>query len=294
MHILCFDIGGSSLKCAIAHDSGKLMRKHVYPRKETLPELLADMQDYQRRTQDYAPVGVAISSCGAVDVTTGIIHGDSALPYLHGPSWKALIQEYLRLPCEIENDANCAALSELYYGKAKQIQDMAFFVVGTGIGGAIVKNRQIHHGAHRYGGEFGMMLVQDEKGALVNYSLIASTSSMVRKIKRIQPGSWDGKKIFAQAAQGNRQCQKVIDEFYMTLAFGVFQIQHTYDPQLVLFGGAISAREDFIAQLTQAYQRLIEPLDITAITPQLACCTYRQDANLMGALAHYISRRKAF
>lgn len=51
-----------------------------------------------------------------------------------------MIQKELRLHCEIENDVNCAALSEVYFGKAQDIKDMAFFVIGTGVGGAIIRD----------------------------------------------------------------------------------------------------------------------------------------------------------
>lgn len=106
-----------------------------------------------------------------------------ALPFLQGIPWREVIQKELGLHCEIENDANCAALSEVYFGEAQDIKDMAFFVIGIGVGGAIIRNRQVCPGAHRYGGEFGMMLVEDEAGNIQNFSLIASTSSMVRNLK---------------------------------------------------------------------------------------------------------------
>lgn len=78
-----------------------------------------------------------------IDVENAVIDAVWALPFLQGIPWREVIQKELGLHCEIENDANCAALSEVYFGKAQDIKDMAFFVIGTGVGGAIIRNRKV-------------------------------------------------------------------------------------------------------------------------------------------------------
>lgn len=291
---LCFDIGGSSLKCAAADEEGKLFHTRSNPMSADIEGLLAHMKAYQKdiTMQGITLLGAAISSCGAVDCDSGMIGGSSAVPFIHGFSWKERIQRELGMDCEIENDANCAALSELFFGKAKNIQDMAFLVIGTGVGGAIVRNRKICHGAHRYGGEFGMMLVKQADGSVQNFSLCASTSSMVRKMEALTAEEWNGVRIFEEAQQGNAMCREVIQTFYEELAFGVFNVQHMLDPEMILFGGAISARRDFTQRIMEAYEKLQRELDFETLTPRLECCTYRQDANLLGALAHYLQRRE--
>lgn len=286
--IACLDFGGSSMKTALCRRNGEMLHKASYPMCDDLDSLLSVIKKHITTLQEtYEIEGVAISSCGAVDTYSGCIGGASAIPFIHGPSWKELIQNHIGLPCEIENDANCAALSELYYGKAQEVNNMAFMVIGTGIGGAVVQNRRIQHGPHLYGGEFGMMLVQDEAHNIVNYSLVASTSSMVRKMEALQPDTWDGKRIFEEAENGNEDCIHTIDRFYDWVAYGVFNIQHMLDPEMILFGGAISARPDFTKRVLQSYRKLQSQMDFKTITPHLECCTYLQDANLLGALAHY-------
>lgn len=90
--------------------------------------------------EDFELDGVAISSCGSIDVENAVIDALWALPFLQGILWRDVIQKELGLHCEIENDVNCAALSEVYFGKAQDIKDMAFFVIGTGVGGAIIRD----------------------------------------------------------------------------------------------------------------------------------------------------------
>lgn len=288
--IACFDFGGSSIKTAVCSRDGTIAAKKMYPIAGTLTQFtITILSHIKKLCIDYDIEGVAISSCGAVNRESGIIGGVSALPFLHGPNWKNIVSHGTGLPCEIENDANCVALSQLYYGKAKHIQDMACIVIGTGVGGAIVKHREVHRGKHLYGGEFGMMLMQDAEGKLVNYSCLASISSMVRKMENVQPGMWDGKRIFEECALGNADCCSSIQAFYHSIAIGVYNIQHMFDPELILFGGAISARKDFKAKVLHAYNNLCCSLGCEGIHVQLDCCT--EDANVLGALVNYMQRQ---
>ena len=137
-YYLCFDIGGSSMKSGLLSREGKIIEKKSYPMTDMFEELLVCMKDFhQMFKDDYELDGVAISSCGSIDVENAVIDAVWALPFLQGIPWREVIQKEFGLHCEIENDANCAALSELYFGEAQDIKDMAFFVIGTGVGGAI-------------------------------------------------------------------------------------------------------------------------------------------------------------
>lgn len=290
--IACVDIGGTSVKTAVCTRDGKIFSKKMYPISDTIELFTMTILSHIHTLQkDYDIEGIAISSCGVVDSVSGKIGGISALPFIHGPNWKKILRDHTGLPCEIENDANCAALSELYFGKAKHVQDLAFMVIGTGIGGAIVKNGKIHHGKHLFGGEFGMMLMRDEEGKLVNYSLLASTMSMVKKMEKLQPGNWDGRRIFEESERGNKDCLLTINAFYHNIAIGVFNIQHMFDPELILFGGAISARKDFIHKVTHAYSDLCALVGFEGLKVELQCCTYLEDANLLGALVNYLQKQ---
>jgi predicted NBD/HSP70 family sugar kinase len=86
---------------------------------------------------------------------------------LHGPNFKEIFSSATGLPVEIENDANCAALGEVWKGAAKENQNVMFAIIGTGIGGAVIKDRKIHKGAHSHGGEIGYMILNilNENGA---------------------------------------------------------------------------------------------------------------------------------
>ena len=282
--IACIDIGGSSIKVAIEKE-GQLIEKENLPIGETFESFIDEIVNWIASKKDIE--GVAISAPGAVDVNTGIIGGSSALPYIHGPNFKEIFKEKLGLDISIENDANCAALGEVYKGAAIGHKDVCFMVVGSGIGGAIVKDGVIHHGPHLHGGEFGYTLVPTLEGGAATLSDTASTRSLVERVSDKLEGEWNGLKVFEEAQKGNKVCIDSIEQFYHYLALGIYNIQYTYDPELFVIGGAISKREDLCENIYRHIDRILEEVKIAKIRPTVVPCQYFGDANLIGASVYY-------
>ncbi len=291
----CLDIGGTSIKVAISDKDGHLMEKgHLDVDKEFDVIMERIVCWINTIKQNYDVEGIAISAPGSVDCKTGIIGGASAVPCIHGPNWKEILNKKTDLPVSIENDANCAALAEIFSGRAKNMKDILFIVCGTGIGGAIIKDGKIHHGKHLYGGEIGYMIMEEHDGRYFTFSDVGSTMSFVRKVrKHYNDDSWNGKSVFEAANQGNQLCIDVIDTFYTNLAKGIFNLQHIYDPEIILLGGAISQREDFVARINEKLHMIRESmLPLNTLMPKIDTCTHKNDANLIGALAHFLAEHE--
>lgn len=286
----CIDIGGTAIKVAVSDKFGNLKSKSKLKVSDNFEELSNSIANWiEDMKKEYEIEGLAISSPGAVDSKSGIVGGDSAVPCIHGPNFKEVFKEKTGLNVSIENDANCAALAEVFSGNAKGLKDMMFLVCGTGIGGAIVSDGKIHHGKHLYGGEFGYMLMEEEGSKYRNFSECASTMSFVRKVrKHYNDDSYDGEKIFKEASLGNEICIDAINTFYKNLAKGIFNLQHIYDPEIILIGGGISEREGFIERLDSEIEEIRENIDIRTIKPKLDICIHKNDSNLIGALANYL------
>lgn len=287
----CLDIGGTSIKVAVGDKEGNLFAKDTLVVSHELEKFTEAIVAWVEKVKkEYDIKGIAISAPGAVDTKTGIVGGCSAVPCIHGPNWKEVLGKKTGLPVSIENDANCAALAETFSGTAKDIKDILFVVCGTGIGGAIVKNGQIHHGKHLYGGEFGFMLMEEVDGEYRNFSEVASTMSFVRKVRdHYNDDSWDGERVFEEAEKGNEICINAIETFYMNLAKGIFNLQHIYDPEIILLGGSISNRVDFVERINEKLQYLRSRITINTLMPKLGTCTHKKDANIVGALAYHLS-----
>ena len=293
--IACIDIGGTAIKVGVLDLQGKIVEKTSLEVNHDFNGLINSLVSFvEEAKQQYKVTGVSISSPGAVDSKTGMVNGSSAIPCIHGYNWKKIMGEATNLPISIENDANCAALAEVFNGSGQSFSDVLFLVCGTGLGGAIIHDGKIHHGKNLHGGEFGYMLMEERDGEFYNFSNVASTMSFVRKARaHFQDDSYDGIKVFEEATKGNEFCQNILDRFYLNLAKGIFNMQYFYDPEIILIGGAISQREDFIEKINEKIDYLLEKIEIAKVKPVLGACTHKGDANLIGALANFISEHQS-
>ncbi len=282
---IAFDIGGTYVKCGIVDEDAQILHSSKERTPKTLDGLLDLLETYSKTCSDAE--GVAISSCGAVS-HEGVVYGSSALPYIHGPNIKKLVSERTNLPVFHENDANCAGYAEVWKGGAKGKKDVMVMVIGTGIGGSIFKDGHLHKGANLHGGEFGYMLLNTNFSDSNDvWARTASTKALVRKVakaKQLDPEELSGEEIFAMADAGDKDCMKAIDEFYHLLAVGIYNLHYIYDPEIILIGGGISAREDLITNVNKKLDAIISAIDLAKIKPTIATCELRQHANLLGAV----------
>ena len=292
--IACIDIGGTSIKVGVLDLKGNIIERSTIELKHDFNELIESLLSWITSVKEiYQIKGISISSPGSVNTKTGIVGGASAIPCIHGPNWRKIIGDATGLLVSIENDANCAALAEVFNGTGQSVSDILFLVCGTGIGGAIIKDRKIHHGKNLHGGEIGYMLMEEKDGKFYNFSNVASTMSFVRKARaHYQDDSYDGKKVFEEAAKGDTFCLEILDRFYLNLAKGIFNLQYIYDPDLILIGGAISERVDFIPKINEKLEYLLEKIEIATVMPKLGSCTHKGDANLIGALANFLEEHQ--
>ncbi|TCJ03014.1 ROK family protein [Cytobacillus praedii] len=292
------DVGGSSIKYALMNESGEFIEKSSIPApKESLELFVEQVHFIVKQYQKIHDLkGLAISMPGAVNVETGYIAGLSALPYIHGPNIKELLQERIQLTVEMENDANCAALAEGWIGAAKDVMDYLCLVIGTGIGGAVVLNKNIRHGKNQFCGEFGYMIMEDylENSEGETLSSLAAVGGLINKVakrKGMDPDSLNGKKVFELAENGDAEVKSEIDKFMKRLAVGIYNLQYMLDPEKILIGGAISSREGFIEQINEIlFQMKRSQNDLTI---QVERCQFGNDSNLIGALYHFLQRQSA-
>ena len=298
---IVFDIGGSSVKHAIVTEDGEFIDKGSYKSEREDFEVFKScmIEEIEKAKKNYNVEGVAISAPGGVDSDTGIIGGASALPCIHGPNFKKIFGEDLGLQLEIENDANCAALGEVWKGAAKDNKDVLFVVCGTGIGGAIIKDKKIHKGNNLHGGEFGYSILgydgDAENFKFKMWSHLGSTGALIKSVankKGISEEEIDGKIIFELAEKGDKDCIEAIDDFYFYNAIGIYNLQYMYDPEKIIIGGAVSSRKDFIDRINEKIDIIIKDVELARIKPNVERCKFKNDANLLGAVFNFLSHRK--
>lgn len=297
-NFMVFDIGGSSIKWSVINQGGDILesgKSGISDNKEIFFNSLGKVTNVMKEKFDVK--GIAISAPGAVDCETGLIGGLSAIPYIHGPNFKVILKDLTGLNTEIENDANCAALGECWLGAGKENKDLAFVVCGTGIGGAIVKDKKIHSGIHKHGGEFGYCSIScelDGEPKFTSWSQSGSTAALARevaKLKGLEEGAIDGVEVFELCNKGDEIALKEVNKYYFIMAVGIYNIQYTYDPEVIILGGAISERPEYVDEINKRLDILMNSDLEGKIKPTIKKCEFGNDANKLGALYNYLQRQ---
>ncbi len=274
---------------------GEFIEKASVPTpREGLDEFIRVIDSLVKEFQQKQEIkGIALSMPGAVNVEKGHIEGASAIPYIHGPNIKEILEKQTGLKVELENDANCAGLAEGWIGAAKDVSDYICIVIGTGIGGALVLDKKIRHGHHLHGGEFGFMIMEDylDQPLGESWSSLGATGALIRlvaKRKGLDPNSLNGKKVFELADAGDAEINDEIDRFIKRLAVGILNLQYAIDPEKILIGGAISSREDFVDRINEKLSQM--KTNVHKLSIQVEKCQFGNDSNLIGALYHFLQR----
>lgn len=281
------DIGGTSIKFAIWQNE-TLVGHHAIPTPETKAEFMTLLTAEVEKMKAQAPItGVGISSPGSVNKATGVIEGASAIPYIHNFPIQAELVARFGLSVSIENDANCAALAELASGAGRGASSLAFLVIGTGVGGALIFNHQIWHGAHLFGGEFGYTKVND-------HGTLSELGTVPNAIKRYLAHTdkqfsepLTGEMLYTLAAKADLDAQRELNTMYAALAQGVFNIQYSFDPEKIVLGGGISNNPQLIPGIETALDKIYQQVKIATLKPALALCQYTSEANLRGAAVDF-------
>lgn len=261
--VLCFDIGGTSIKYGAAHEeNGQIVFDDRWETPTDAKQLRGPgieqkiLKLIDSLYKQYTPEGIAISTAGMVDHMTGaILYANENIPEYTGRNLKQAVQNRFHLPCAVENDVNCAALGEAAYGAGRGADSVLCLTVGTGIGGAIVLDGKIWHGHSGSAGEIGYMPMS---GSLFEQQ--ASTSALVRNIESQTGEALTGKEIFARARAGDTICQNAIQQLCAVLAQGLAACICLFNPAAIVLGGGIMAQSDYLRPILQdELQHFVNP-----------------------------------
>ncbi len=285
MSLLVMDIGGSSVKFAV-WEKEQLVDKGSFVTPKTWDEMKQEMVQLKGKMDaKYTIDGVAFSAPGAVNQSKGVIEGASAVPYIHHFPVFFELEKLLGCPISMENDANCAGLAEVWRGAAKGLQNVLFVVIGSGIGGAVIVDGKVRHGKHLFGGEFGYMLLKEDK----TFSDLGTAVNMAKRYsKRMElETELSGKEVFELAEQGDEIAKEEVETFYHYLAVGIYNLQYSFDPEKIIIGGGVSSKEGLLDELNVHLAKVVESAKIAPFIPEVAICEFQNDANLIGAVYNY-------
>ena len=270
------DLGGTTVKIAYFDETGNLLHKWEIPTvtadggRRILPDIAAAIDGFLREQQidRSGIVGVGIGVPGPVD-GSGVVNKCINL------GWGVfnIAQELSGLtgfPVKAGNDANVAALGEYWKGGGQGCRNMVFATLGTGVGGGIVIDGRLLHGAHGSGGEIGHMVLNREeteacgcgkKGCVEQY---CSATGAVRLARRHlaatqAPSSLRAvenmvcKDIFDAGKAGDPVALEILEHYYSLLGEFLADLCCVVNPEAVVLGGGVSKAGDVLIEGTKPY-----------------------------------------
>lgn len=293
---IAIDIGGTMIKAAVVSDQGIIMdRTTVETPLQDYASLMLSLKEIVAWGLQISPLhGIALSQPCVTDAITAKALSEGALIYIKDRNPAQDLGNHFGMAYSAENDGNCAALAEIWLGSAHDLHDIALVVCGTGVGGALIKEKAVHAGSNQFAGEFGMMIIGHDpvKNRPLMWSEVGSTAALVKSYAAKSGRAFEtlnGKLIFEWADQGDLIAQRSIEAFYYNFALGLHNIQHVYDPQAILIGGGISTRPEIIAEIEKSLFELYGHFELVTRMPTIRRSTFLSEGNLIGAVYHHIN-----
>lgn len=292
---ICIDVGGTSIKYGLFKENGEVIVKSnmdTEAKEKGGPGILEKIKGIVNLYMSQNEIsGVCVSTAGMVDSNKGKITFslEHLIPNYTGTEIKKEIEETFKVPCEVENDVNCAGLGETWLGAGANAHSAVCLTIGTGIGGSIIINNQLMHGFSSSAGEVGYINIGGE-----SFQELASTSSLVRrvaKLKNINYKDINGKVIFDLAKKGDEVCIREINKMVKALAIGIANICYVVNPEVVILGGGIMAQKDYLKPKIEHVlkEELIEKVYSNT---RIEFAKMQNDAGMIGALENFLNKHR--
>jgi glucokinase len=193
-----------------------------------LETVLAEVVDAIRQVFDEQVNAIGIGVPGLVDLSTGTVYDLNNIPSWEKVAVKDIFENEFNVSVFVNNDANCFALGEVWYGKGKEYDDLLGLVLGTGLGSGIIFNKQLYAGIHCGAGEFGMLPYLD-----ANFEQYASGQFFTNTF------NMSGQEMFRLAEEGNAMALAAFEQYGNHLGKALMAIVYTLDPQIIVLGGSV-------------------------------------------------------
>ena len=289
--VLGIDIGGTNLVVGSVSEDGSVLHAMqsepthaeagataVLDRLVTLAERV--IAQTRREIPGASIVGVGIGAPGPLDTKSGIVLLTPNLGWVNMPL-RQIIRDRLGLPAMLDNDANCAVLGEWWVGAARGARHAIGITIGTGIGGGLVLDGKLYHGASDVAGEIGHATIDIEgrRCKCGNYGCLEAYASgpniAVRAVEELEVGAssclpdmvgGDLRKITAQtvyeaAHQGDELALQVVNDTAKFLGTGIANLLNVFNPEVVVVCGGVTLAGDhlFVPLRREVARRAFKP-----------------------------------
>ncbi|EAO3649623.1 ROK family protein [Salmonella enterica] len=276
------DVGGTHVKYGVINSDGEELTHYQFDTPEDASTFTRKWQDVVARCQqDYDIAAIGVSFPGHINPHNGHAAKAGALAYLDDVNLMELFSGLTDLPLVVENDANCAALGEMWRGAGQHYDNLVCITIGTGIGGGIIVGRELYRGAHFHAGEFGVMPVGNNGESMHK---IASTSGLMascRQALALPAEEMPPADVIFERMATDVHLREAVNDWARYLSRGVYSVISMFDPGVVLIGGGISEQEKLYPLLT----RHLETFEMwEALQVPIQPCQLGNQAGRLGAV----------
>ena len=274
------DLGGTNIRGGLVSESNlsSILSQKVSA-SGSVDDVLKELFSLIDKLINSSVNAIGIGVPGLVDTEHGIVYD-----VVNIPSWKQvplgkLLGDRYHLPVFINNDANCFALGEFYFGKGKGFDSMIGLTIGTGLGSGVIINKKLYAGRNGGAGEFGMIDYLDK------YVEWYASGQFFKNVYKT-----DGETVFKNAKEGNKEAIAMYEEMGVHLGNAIKTILYALDIELIILGGSVRHAYPFFSKTVWqslqnfAFQNAVRNLRIEV--------SELENSGLLGAAALYFDHQK--
>ena len=304
--IFAVDLGGTHLRAATVDEHGKIhfRSKQSTPQGTDPTQIVAAVvnavHEYRKEIGGERDRLKAVSLVvpGTVNVAEGIVVKAPNLPCLDGFPLAAALTNKLDLPAILENDANAAAVGEMWQGAARGCRTIICVTLGTGVGGGIILDGELWRGVDGAAAEIGHMCVDPFGGVACTcgsrgcLEVFASATAIVRMTREASPRypesvlhasqNLTAESIFAAGLKGDELALEIFRRMGVYLGIGLANLINILNPEMIVIGGGVVNGWDlFEKDMMQQVEERAFPLLTARLKIERAKCG--DSAGLLGA-----------
>ncbi|MBQ1770146.1 MAG: ROK family glucokinase [Turicibacter sp.] len=303
-YVFGIDVGGTTIKCGLFSSKGEMLDSWEIVTNKTdngdhiISDIAATIQSKceEKGINMDEVEGVGVGVPGPVD-NNGLVKVAVNLGWSNRDV-KSELQALVNLPVAVGNDANVAALGELWLGAAAGAKDAIMFTLGTGVGGGVIVDSKVVAGVHGAGGEIGHISVVLEDGNQCNcgkkgcLETVASATGIVRETEKYlaacdeasslrELAKIEAKDVFDAAKAGDAVGVKMVNQLGRYIGLAAANLAVTTDPQKIIIGGGVSKAGDILIDTIEKHYK--EFAFATVRDTQFVLAELGNDAGIVGS-----------
>lgn len=291
MYFISFNINPCKIKYALLEDAGNILEKSqsntpTDNKENFYMEIIKIVNNYCLK---YEISGICISFDGIVNSKRGIVLSSENLPILEGINLKEELEELLFIDVSVENKWKCQAYGELWQGLGREYQNILYLSIGKVVGGAIIKNKRIHHGLDYRAGEFGNMIFNSHDGKMESWNQKISLDILLKKCQNsLGNDSISLKEILDNSLEKLEVLEKELENYYFNLAIGLYNFQFLYDPEIIIINGKLCLVNNLIQKVSEKLNFIFKQNGIKKTPTLISKSEVIENSSLIGALYSFL------